>query len=246
MYRSLHPDLIIGAGHNTHKYLLLSRLLAGGKIIVLMKPSLPTRWFDLVLIPAHDATKSGDNIITTQGVINKIKPSRHHDSARGLFLIGGPSKHHDWDNNGLASQIETVIHAHPTIHWQLVTSRRTPPDFIEYLGKIDGKLKIIRHTETDADWLPHQLSDAGQVWVTEDSVSMVYEALTSGASTGLLEIPNKKTGRIQRGIEQLIENKTLFSYSTWLKTQRLPAPSLTLNEARRCADLILTHFNHAN
>ena len=244
-YRSPPPDFIIGAGHSTHKYLLLSRLLNGGKTIVLMKPSLPLSWFDLAIIPAHDGLFSNKNVITTQGVINKIKPSPHRNNAKGLFLIGGPSKHYAWDSNGLVLQIETVINAQPGIRWQLTTSRRTPTDFIESLKNVTIKdnFKLLSHAETDADWLPQQLSDAGQVWVTEDSVSMIYEALTSGASTGLLEIPNKKTGRIQGGIKQLRENKTLFSYSDWLKPQKTTPSPMPLREAQRCADLVLTYFN---
>ncbi|MGR9115831.1 MAG: mitochondrial fission ELM1 family protein [Gammaproteobacteria bacterium] len=245
LFRTQRPDFVIGAGHNTHKYLLLSRLLTGGKTIVLMKPSLPLSWFNLILIPAHDLASPTNNIITTQGVINKIKPSQNLDFTKGLFLIGGPSKHHDWDNASLALQIETIINAQPDIRWQLTTSRRTPAGFIEHLDKVKDKLKLIPHTDTDADWLPRQLSETGQVWVTEDSVSMIYEALSSGASTGLLEIPSPKPGRVQRGIKQLLNNKTLFSYSEWLKTQKITPSSIRLYEAQRCADLILAYFNHA-
>ena len=46
------PDLIVGVGHRTHPWMLLSRLVCGGKVVVLMKPSLPHRWFDLVFVAA--------------------------------------------------------------------------------------------------------------------------------------------------------------------------------------------------
>lgn len=244
-YRSQAPDIILGAGHSTHKYLLLSRLLTDGKTIVLMKPTLPMNWFDLVLIPAHDGNFTQDNIITTQGVINKIKPSsRHPDETKGLFLIGGPSIHYDWDNDGVAGQIVTIANAQPDIRWQLTTSRRTPAEFIEYLNKREHKIELVPHAETDTDWLPRQLADSGQVWVTEDSVSMIYEALTSGACTGLLEIPNKKKGRLHQGVKNLLQNKTLFSYSDWLKTQKIASSPMQLREAQRCAELILDYFNH--
>ena len=38
--------------------------------------------------------------------------------------------------------------------------------------------------QSDAEWLPAQLAWAGTVWVSADSVSMIYETLTSG-STGV-------------------------------------------------------------
>ena len=48
------PDLIIGAGHATHLPMLNARRVRGGKVVVLMKPTLPVAWFDLCIIPAHD------------------------------------------------------------------------------------------------------------------------------------------------------------------------------------------------
>lgn len=244
-YQSPRPDFIIGAGHRTHFPMLLTRLLTGGKTIVLMKPSLPLSCFDLALIPAHDGDFNDANVVATEGVINKIPPSRDHDPTKGLFLIGGPSKHFGWDSANLALQIETVIHAQAEMTWQLTTSRRTPDTFLNHLDNLNHNIKLIPHTETDIDWLPRQLSEAGQVWVTEDSVSMIYEALTSGADTGLLELPKRKSGRIQRGIRQLLDKQSLFSYSDWLETQITSAPSTQLNEAQRCADLILNYFYNA-
>src|SRR5574340_1756334 len=43
------PDLIIGAGHATHPPLPAARRARGGRAVVLMKPSLPRRWFDLCI-----------------------------------------------------------------------------------------------------------------------------------------------------------------------------------------------------
>ncbi|MFN3595388.1 MAG: ELM1/GtrOC1 family putative glycosyltransferase, partial [Thiobacillaceae bacterium] len=48
------PDLILAAGHATHLPALAARRAYGGRIVVLMRPSLPLALFDLCLIPAHD------------------------------------------------------------------------------------------------------------------------------------------------------------------------------------------------
>ena len=37
----------------------------------------------------------------------------------------------------------------------------------------------------DADWLPRKLATTASVWVTEDSVNMLYEALSAGAASSL-------------------------------------------------------------
>ncbi|MDO8940069.1 MAG: mitochondrial fission ELM1 family protein [Methylicorpusculum sp.] len=238
------PDLIIAAGHKTHLLLLIGRFLFGGKSIVLMRPSLPLRLFDLALIPQHDGHFHQNNVISTLGAINKITPSQSHDKNIGLFLIGGPSKHHGWNSRQMAEQIETIIDSAPDIRWKLTTSRRTPGDFLPLLKHLNNKLAIIPHTETGSDWLPDQLCESGFVWVSEDSVSMIYEALTSGASTGLLEVPILKNGRIQQGIQDLLTSKALYRVTDWLNKTNIPHSGLQLNEAHRCAELILKHFNY--
>ena len=60
------PHLLIGVGHRTHLPLLIARLVCGGRSIVLMKPSLPQRWFDLLFIPQHDHHRRTPNVIETR------------------------------------------------------------------------------------------------------------------------------------------------------------------------------------
>lgn len=238
-YKSQRPDMVFGAGHSTHKYLLLSHWLFGAKTVLLMKPSLPISWFGRVLIPEHDGHYHHANVIATRGVINQIVPGQKKNNFKGLFLIGGPSKHYAWNNQELAQKIAAILSAHPEIDWQLTTSRRTPEDFIAYFPGDSKNLHIIAHTECDSDWLPRQLSEAGHVWVTEDSVSMIYEALTAGATTGLLEVPVIKSGRVQQGIQTLLQDKLLFRFSDWLKQPDITLRPAQLNEANRCAELII-------
>ncbi len=237
-------DFCIGAGHKTHLYLILCKLLTNAKSIVLMKPSLPLSWFDLAIIPEHDGSFTATNIIQTKGVINKICHSSQHNENKGLFLIGGPSRHYDWDNQNVIKQIHAITQSQPTIQWTLTTSRRTHEDFISQLQQKKLTIKIIPHTETTANWLPKALEESGQVWVSEDSVSMLYEALTSGANTGLLRVPCRHKGRIQQGIEKLLNNKQLLDFNRWQEQAQFPDNTFHLNEADRIATLILQSNNH--
>ena len=43
-----------------------------------------------------------------------------------------------------------------------------------------------------------QVARSAQAWVTEDSVSMVYESLPAGAATGLLAVPRQGETRTAR------------------------------------------------
>ena len=71
-YLKKKPDLIVGAGHKTHLTIILLSKILGGKSICLMKPSIPTKLFDLCIIPKHDNT-NGANVFITQGPLNPLK-----------------------------------------------------------------------------------------------------------------------------------------------------------------------------
>ena len=232
------PDLIIAAGHRTHLPLLLVSRKSKSRSIVLMKPSLPTLLFDLCFIPEHDLThrSTQKNIVPTIGAINRIVPT-NIKSEHGLILLGGPSKEYSWQDSPLLDAL-TEICQHRQDTWHLTDSRRTPSGFIETISS----LPIIAHPhqQTSTDWLPLQLQQSKEVWVTEDSVSMIFEALSSGAAVGLLPMLRiKKNGKIQSTIDQLIADKSLTTYADWFITRKLSPASTTLNEANRCAAIVI-------
>jgi mitochondrial fission protein ELM1 len=254
----LPPDIVLGAGHRTHLSLLAARRMCGGKAVVLMRPTLPLSLFDLCLIPEHDAPPTRRNVLATRGALNRIQPSTTLEASRGLLLIGGPSAHFAWDSESLQRQIAAIVTAHPAIHWTLTTSRRTPTEFLEHKtlqktpsplvreGWDEGcerlHLNIVPVTETGPDWLPVQLASAGQVWVTADSVSMVYEALTAGAAVGVLEVPHQHASRVSRGLEQLAAEGWVTLFADWSPNRPLHRPPEIFNEAERCARWIIEQW----
>ncbi len=237
------PDLLLGAGHRTHWSLLAARRAYGGRVIVLMRPSLPLRLFDLCLIPEHDAPPSRPNVLATRGALNRIQASSTLESDRGLVLIGGPSAHFGWDDAALRQHIAAIVAADPAMRWTLTTSRRTPPRFLESVSSMaDARLTVVPVAATGPNWLPAQLARAGQAWVTADSVSMVYEALTSGAAVGVLEVPQQRSSRISRGLDHLAADGWVTLFTDWQRSLRLRRPPGTFNEAERCARWIVERW----
>jgi len=215
--------MIIGAGHETHLSLLCAKRARGGKTIVIMKPSIPASCFDFCFIPEHDAPKMADNIFTTKGAINCIAPSTEQAKDRGLILIGGPSRHFYWDDEYLLQQLNEILTTHADINWEISDSSRTPEttrDLLAELQKPNAEYKDC----------------FANVWVTMDSVSMVYESLTSGAAVGLLDVPARNTSKLSDNIEGLVEDKMVTPYSRWLSERKLNRPPVLLNEAKRCAE----------
>jgi mitochondrial fission protein ELM1 len=236
------PDWIIGAGHSTHLPLLFLARKHRARSLVLMRPSLPMSWFDLCIAPEHDFPKPccSPNVITTRGALNRILPT-HGERTTKLILIGGPSKSHGWDGESL---LEMLAAATDRGGWELTDSRRTPQSFLDEAARKLPGVNAISHTRTPMGWVPEKLGQAREVWVTEDSVSMIYEALTSGARVGLLPLPRlESNSRVLRGLETLIAEGYLTSYSEWHETMRLKAPPLPLREADRCAEVLLQRFH---
>ena len=231
------PDIIIGAGHRTHVPLLYLGRKMKARSIVMMRPSLPTRLFDLCLIPEHDLKNRAlkTNVIPTVGALNRIIANKAK-SHQGLILIGGPSKEFAWHESSLLEAVAEISRTNNHI-WHLTDSRRTPIGFMESVSP--SPVILHPHQDTSADWLPNQLQQASEVWVTEDSVSMIFEALSSGAAVGLLPMKRlKENGKIQQTIKRLIDSNSLTTYSSWLAQRKLsPAPTI-LNEADRCAKII--------
>jgi mitochondrial fission protein ELM1 len=240
------PDLIIGAGHRTHFSLLAARRAYGGKTVVLMKPSVPASLFDLCLVPQHDAPRSAANVIETVGVLNPMQPAANARAGRGLLLIGGPSKHHGWHTAALVGQVQQVLAADREMQWVLTTSRRTPEDCEAALVALDEpNLKVVPVGETQRGWVAERLQECASAWVSEDSVSMVFEALTAGAAVGLLSVPSLGVhSRVHVAAESLLEAGRVVRFEECLKAGdfTLPPSSNPLAEADRCADEILTRF----
>ncbi len=238
------PDILLAAGHATHFALLAARRAFGGQAVVLMKPSLPLSWFDLCVIPEHDDPPARGNVIRIQGVLNDVQTSRSASPDRGLILIGGVSSHYGWDDNRVAAAVARIVESTPGVNWQLTSSRRTPATFLAALPQpLPGNIELIPHDATGPGWLEQALGQAGQVWVTEDSVSMLYEALTAGAGVGLLRLPEPRDTRVSRGVRKLIDNAWVTPFEAWRGGQPLALPEREFNEAKRVAEQILNRLD---
>ena len=233
-------DFVIAAGHKTHLALLYLARKTGARSVVLMKPSMPCRWFDHCLIPEHDfqeGVKTPRNVILTKGALNRVTYDPGAKDGSGLILIGGKSSEFGFNGESLHKAINEIVGQDEGVQWTLTDSRRTPTGFLQSLKGIP--ISTHAHHTTDSDWLPEKLRRASVVWVTEDSVSMIYEALSCGAQVGLLPMPRiKKAGRVARGVENLLEEQRIIAYSSWQASHQLPVNQDVLAEADRCAELV--------
>ncbi|KAA0874365.1 mitochondrial fission ELM1 family protein [Nitrincola tapanii] len=230
------PKLVIAAGHATHLTLIYLKWRLGCKTLVLMKPSLPWALFDLCLIPEHDQPPMSDRILPTLGALNPMRPGpKQPDST--LLLVGGPSRHSAWNEAEFFAQLQT-LQRHTPGRLRVTSSRRTPDATSEKLAHWPN-IEFYPAQQTPPGWLAKELAQTQTCWVTQDSVSMVYEALTAGCALGVLEVPQKQRNRLSQGLQKLADAGIITLFSHWTGAA-LPQPEQAFDEAGRCAQHILT------
>lgn len=202
------PDYIIGVGSHTQlRVLLLGKVFPQAKTVILMKPNFPFSWFDHVIIPEHDGVAELGNVILSKGALNPIINEQLHHPNRILIALGGSSKRHQWDNEKVLHAIQQIAEQNPQAEIILTTSRRTPAEFLDLLNEqpFAGQLQIFPVEQTPQGWIFEEMQQAEAVWVTEDSVSMIYEALTAGCRVGVIQIDRLKQDRIVKSVDALLK-----------------------------------------
>lgn len=229
------PDYIFGVGSHTQlRVLLLGRVYPKAKTIIQMKPNFPVTWFDYAIIPEHDGVEASEHVITTQGALNPIVNEQRHQQNRFLIALGGSSKRHEWNEAKVLASIQQIVDLHPQAEIILTTSRRTPKQFLDHLNEkaCASRLKVFPVEQTPQGWIFEEMQKAEAVWVTEDSVSMIFEALTAGCRVGIIEIDRLKSDRITQLLDQLL-TPTLWGEN------KVKLLNLQLDEATRVAHILL-------
>lgn len=206
------PDFIFGVGSHTHfRVWLLGKIFKKAKTVILMKPNLPIAWFDYAVIPEHDGIAANNCVIVTRGALNPIRNENRHQAGRILIALGGSSKRHQWNQEKVLLSVQQIVEHNPDSEIILTTSRRTPAGFIDILKQqsLTKRLQICPVEQTPQGWIFEEMQKAEAVWVTEDSVSMIYEALTAGCRVGVIAMDRLKQDRITNSVDRLLEEKLI-------------------------------------
>jgi len=206
------PDFIFGVGSHTHfRVWLLGKIFKKAKTVILMKPNLPIAWFDYAVIPEHDGILSNERVIVTRGALNPIRNENRHQAGRILIALGGSSKRHQWNHEKVLLSVQKIVECNSNSEIILTTSRRTPVSFIDILKQqsFAKRLQICPLEQTPQGWIFEEMQKAEAVWVTEDSISMIYEALTAGCRVGVIAMDRLKQDRITNSVDILLEKKLI-------------------------------------
>lgn len=241
-------DLIIGSGSRTHLPMLLyKKKYAIPAITCMMPPGHLRNRFDVCFVPEHDRRSGGVNILLTAGAPNCSVNKRKHQAECGLILLGGvDTKSHFWDSLQVIQMVEKICATDYQRTWTISSSPRTPQDTVAMIEQLTGKyanIHFFNYSKTPAGWIEEQYDKNSVVWVTADSISMIYEALTAGCSVGIFPMPwRREKSKFRRNEDLLLEKKLVQSFSSWEQGNNTFPPPVELNEAQRCADWILQRW----
>lgn len=238
-------DLLIGTGSRTHLPMLLYKKKYAIPAVTCMTPIWYLRHhFDLCFIPEHDGKHEGSNIMRTSGPPNCSMNKRKHQAECGLILLGGvDTKSHRWESRQIVGMVEKIVSAGTDKFWTISSSPRTPHDtvaLVTELVHIHPNSQFFDYQDTPPGWVEEQYEKNSVVWVTADSISMIYEAITAGCQVGIMPMHwLRKNSKFTRNEDILIQKKLVTLFSTSEQGTLVQGDNGELNEAQRCAERIL-------
>ncbi len=241
-------DLLIGTGSRTHLPMLLYKKKYAIPAITCMTPAVHLqKRFDLCFVPEHDHASARKNIMRIVGSPNCCQNKKQHCKECGLILLGGvDSKSHHWDDRQVVQMVEKIVKREDKLFWTISSSPRTPKDTVLMVKQLLEKYENIHffdYRDTPPGWVEEQYDKNQVVWVTSDSISMVYEAISAGCSVGILPMQwLKENSKFKRNETLLLERRLVTSFTSWEQGEMIYGENIELKEAQRCADRILQEW----
>jgi len=188
-----YPDIIISSGRKAVIPALYIKNKSGGKtfVIQVQDPRCNPKKFDLVAVPQHDPTR-GENVIVTTGALHKLTTSKLLEAEREFsqqienlpkprvaVLIGGSSKHHKMTKE-ITTQLANQLLSLKNVGLMITASRRTGEENTKLLREqLKGNNIYFWDNQGYNPYFAF-LALADYIIVTEDSVSMASEAISTG------------------------------------------------------------------
>lgn len=248
------PDITICSGRKSIPAALYIKQASKGKtlIVQIQDPRCNPALFDLVFVPTHDPTR-GQNVHTILGGLNRItdeKLNTENNKFPAFFknkkekiaiLIGGKSKAHHFTDESIKKLCDQLKALSNNYNLMITASRRTGEEYISYLkNELSANQSVYFYDGNGENPYFAFLARADYILCTEDSVSMISEALTSGKPTYIIKMLGGGK-RIDKFHADIINN----GYAQIFTGEIDPSfDSKTLNETNRVAEIIKKYIEN--
>jgi len=167
-------------------------------------------------LPFHDSNKkiSKSKSIYFEGSLSSVYDGSVEESL-GMFAIGGKNKHYEFNEDYILEQISFLSSIYPYKIWYIFNSRRTPDSMNNKIHNLIKDFKNlnfedINNSESKNIYKDILKSSSIRV-ITRDSVSMVYESLSSSGKSFLFDMDAKQSNKIVKNISMLINERRIGS-----------------------------------
>lgn len=211
------PDLIVSAGSDTLvANVLLARRFSVPNVFIGSLRGMPPQDFTAVLT-IYPSLADGDRVILaakpTPVDPDRLPPPRPLRSPVDLagatvaVLVGGPTPNHLWAAEDWARLADRLVTAAAALgaRLRLTTSPRTPPEAAAALGRLAGHPAVdtvALYGAAQASPLDHFFS-ADAIIVTDDSATMVFEAVAARRPVVVLGAPQRRPARDDEAFDAL-------------------------------------------
>ncbi len=181
------PELLITCGRKSASISVAIRRASQGRCFTVhvQNPRIPLRHFDLVVPPRHDRV-SGPNVLETRVALHRLTPEMLAAAGEAwrnklgplnvAVLLGGRSRSHHFTPETLEQLAEGLARLEGPI--AVTASRRTEQGVT---AALKARLPEAWFWDgTGCNPYPGMLALARHIVVTEDSVSMISEAVSTG------------------------------------------------------------------
>ena len=181
------PDILISCGRRSAAVSVAVRRAAGGETFTVhvQDPRAPAGYFDLVAPPHHDGL-AGPNVVATRAALHRVTPDKLAVAAAEweerlgnlnvAVLLGGPTRSHRFTPEIVAALADGLAGLDGPI--AVTPSRRTGAEVVTALK---ARLPDAWFWDgSGANPYLGMLALARHIVVTEDSVSMISEAIATG------------------------------------------------------------------
>ena len=222
---ALSADFILSAGASL---VPLNRCLARencAKSIILMRPGFPYSLlhYDLAVVPRHDRggipgrsfrpqlipSRTAPELL--QEAAEKLKPSlRHPGRVKISVFLGGVTRNYQMDLAAVERFFSVLGRMAPAMgDFVVTTSRRTPEPVCRFVRERVARdphcqMAVIGAEDGRKEVAPGMLALGGILMITEDSLSMISEAVSTGKKVLILKLGSgqlpAKHGRFAEGL----------------------------------------------
>ena len=205
------PELLITCGRKSASVSVAIRRASAGRIFTvhIQNPRVPLRHFDLVVPPRHDGV-SGPNVLATRVALHRLTPGALAAAGEAwrdrlgdlnvAVLLGGRSRSHRFTPDTVEALATGLARLEGPV--AVTASRRTDPGVVATLR---SRLPYARFWD-GAGCNPYlgMLALARHIVVTEDSVSMTSEAVSTGKPVYAARMAggNRRLARFQAALRE--------------------------------------------